>query len=150
MVFLIKNRRNIMSRSQFTNEQMQLLRQNPYTHSVTRSRLSFTKKFKEIFHTEYQAGEFPRQILIDHGYDPEILGDHRIYSIASRIQEQYKKHGEFHEGHGSHRLVKSYTSSSDKLTSEKDELKQLRHEVDYLKQEVEFLKKISSIRTTKK
>jgi len=149
MVFLIQIRRNIMSRKQFTDEQMQLLRQNPYTHSVTRTRLSFTKKFKEIFHAEYQAGEFPRQILIDHGYDPELLGN-RIGSIANRIQEQYKKHGGFHQGYASHRLIKSNTSTSDKPTSEKDELMQLRHEVDYLKQEVEFLKKISSIRTTKK
>jgi hypothetical protein len=150
MVFLIQNRRNIMSRSQFTDEQMKLLRQNPNTHSVTRTRLSFTKNFKEIFHSEYQAGEFPRQILIDHGYDPELLGDHRIGGIASRIQEQYKKHGEFHEGNASHRLVKPNTSASNKPTSEIDELKQLKHEVNYLKQEVEFLKKISSIRTTKK
>ena len=139
-----------MSTSQFTNEQMQLLRQNPYTYSVTRTRLSFTKRFKEIFYTEYQAGESPREILINYGYDSEILGDRRIWGISSRIQEQYKIHGEFHEGHGSHRLVKSNTSISDKPTSEKDELKQLKHEVDYLKQEVEFLKKISSIRTIKK
>ena len=84
-----------MSRNQFTDEQMQLLRQNPYTHNITRTRLSFTKKFKEIFHAEYQAGEFPRQILIDHGYDPELLGDSRIGNIASRIQEQYKKMASF-------------------------------------------------------
>ena len=139
-----------MSRSQFTVEQMQLLRQNPYTHSVTRTRLSFTKKFKEIFHTEYQAGESPKQILIDHGYDTEILGESRIWNISSRIQDQYKKNGEFHEGHGPRRLVKPNTSAFNKPISEKEELKQLRHEVDYLKQEVEFLKKISSIRTTKK
>lgn len=139
-----------MSRSQFTNEQMQLLRQNPYTHSVTRSRLSFTKKFKEIFYTEYQAGDSPRQILENHGYDSEILGDHRMWGIANRIQEQYKKHGEFHEGHCSRRLIKPNTSASNKTTSEIDELKQLRHEVDYLKQEIEFLKKISSIKTSKK
>ena len=139
-----------MSRSQFNNEQMQLLRQNPYTHKVTRTTVSFTKKFKEIFHNEYQAGESPRQILIDHGYDPEILGDSRMWGIANRIQEQFKKNGEFHEGHCSRRLVKSNTSISNKTTSEIDELKQLRHEVDYLKQEIEFLKKISSIRTSKK
>lgn len=139
-----------MSRSQFTIEQMQLLRQNPYTHSVTKTRLSFTKKFKEIFHAEYQAGESPRQILIDHGYDIGILGEHRIWNIASRIQEQFKKNGEFHEGHGPRRLIKSNTSTSMNPLSEKEELKQLRHEVDYLKQEVEYLKKISSIRTTKK
>lgn len=138
-----------MSRSQFTVEQMQLLRQNPYTHSVTKTRLSFTKKFKEIFHAEYQAGESPKQILIDHGYDIEIIGESRIWNMTSRIQEQYKKNGEFHEGHGPRRLIKPNTSTSNPL-SEKEELKQLRHEVDYLKQEVEFLKKISLIRTTKK
>ncbi len=136
-----------MNRSQFTDEQMQLLRQNPYTHSVTKTRLTFTKEFKEIFHAQYQAGNLPRQILIDHGYNPEILGDRRIWSIAGHIQEQFKKYGEFHEGRAPHRLLKPGTLTSNKHTSEKDEIKQLTQEVDYLKQELAFLKKISLIRT---
>ena len=52
-----------MSKKVFTNEEVEMLRNNPYTYAVTPHILSFTKEFKELFWKEYQAGEIPRQIL---------------------------------------------------------------------------------------
>lgn len=141
-----------MSRKLFTEEQQQLLRQNPYIYSVTDTRITLTKEFKELFMTAYKAGESPRKILEDYGFDISIIGERRIWSISQHIRTEYKKYGEFHEGY----TPRSKTAGSDtpsdaaKPISETDEIKQLRHEVDYLKQEMEFLKKISSIRTTRK
>lgn len=136
------------TRKHFTEEQIQELRKNPYVFSVTGTRLMLTKEFKEIFLSEYNAGEIPRNILINHGFDVSMLGDKRVWSISCHIREEYQKYGEFHEGYA----PRSQTSSSAgfEAASEKDELKQLRHEVEYLKQEMEFLKKISSIRSTRK
>lgn len=48
-----------MSRKPFTDEEILLLRQNPYTYSVTTFQLNLTKEFKEIFYSEYQKGELP-------------------------------------------------------------------------------------------
>lgn len=138
-----------MSRKLFTEEQQQLLRQNPYIYSVTETRISLTKEFKELFMTAYKAGESPRKILEDYGFDISIIGERRIWSISQRIRTEYKKYGEFHEGYAPRSTATSPDASTD-TTSEADEIKQLRHEVDYLKQEMEFLKKISSIRTTRK
>ena len=136
-----------MSKKPFTAEEIIILRQNPFTYKVTNSTLSFTKEFKELFITEYNAGVVPRQILANHGYDPEILGDRRIWGISQHLRAQYEESGGSFSGcsTGSRRA-----KNPDKLLSEKDELKRLRLEVDYLKQEIEFLKKISSIRTTRK
>lgn len=134
-----------MSKKPFTDEEMDVLRQNPFTFKVTRNTLSFTKEFKELFVAEYNDGNIPRQILIDHGYDPEMLGDRRIWGISQHIRKQYKKCGKVHEGTSC-----AKPTGQAKPLSVKDELKQLRHEVDYMKQEIEFLKKISSIRTTGK
>ncbi len=139
-----------MSRKPFTDEEILLLRQNPYTYSVTTFQLNLTKEFKEIFYSEYQKGELPRKILEDHGYDPAILGERRIWSISGHIREQYKKYGCFYEGSCTHGKRQPQEQPGDTHASEKEELKQLRHEVDYLKQEVEFLKKISAVRTTRK
>lgn len=139
-----------MSRTPFTNEQMLRLRQNPYTYSVAPFQLSLTKEFKEVFYSEYQAGELPRKILEDHGYDPAVLGERRIWSISGHIREQYKKYGCFYEGNHTHGKRCPQEQPGDMPASEKEELKQLRHEVDYLKQEVEFLKKISAVRNTRK
>ena len=140
-----------MSRKLFTKEQQQLLRQNPYIFSVTETRITLSKEFKEIFMTAYKAGESPRKILEDHGFDINIIGERRIWSISQHIRTEYQKYGEFHQGHRSRGTASTHPGSADTSpVSEVDEIRQLRHEVDYLKQEMEFLKKISSIRTTRK
>lgn len=139
-----------MSINLFSNEQVQLLSQNPYTYSVNRYRLFLTKEFKEIFYSKHQSGELPRQILADYGYDPNVLGNRRVWGIASSIKKQYKKHGCFYDGDNPCQLTKASLLPSKAPVSEKEELKHLQHEVDYLKQEVEFLKKIFSTRTTRK
>ena len=59
-------------------ETTQLLRQTPYIYSVTETRITLTKEFKELFMTAYKAGESPRKILEDHGFDISIIGERRI------------------------------------------------------------------------
>ena len=134
-----------MASRSFTAEEIRQLKANPYTNWVTPGMLSFTKEFKAEFWKRYQAGQRPRDIVQDLGYDPEMLGDRRIWGISHHIRKQYEKYGEVREG-----VTYAKPPSSEKPMSEKDELKQLRHEVDYMKQEIEFLKKISSIRSTRK
>lgn len=134
-----------MSRRQFTEEQQQKLRQNPYVYSVTATRLSLTREFKELFIEACRAGGAPRKILEDHGFSVELIGERRFFSIPQHIREEFKKHGEFREGYSRHG---NEGNALEGHPSGDDELKQLRHEVDYLKQEMEFLKKISSIRNT--
>lgn len=51
-----------MKRKLFTEEQQQLLRQNPYIYSVTDTRIVLTKEFKEIYMVAYKAGESPGKI----------------------------------------------------------------------------------------
>lgn len=134
-----------MSKKLFSDEEINTLLKNPFTLRVTHNILSFTKEFKELFLSEYNAGRSSRQILIEHGYDPEMLGKERIWGITHNIRKQYKQYGEVYE-----RVPYSKSHANTKPLSDKDELKKLRHEVDYMKQEIEFLKKISSIRNTGK
>ena len=134
-----------MSRRQFTEEQQRKLRQNPCVYSVTATRLSLTREFKELFMEACRTGGTPRQILEDHGFSVALIGERRFFSIPQHIREEFKKHGEFREGYSSR---SNGENALEDHPSGDDELKQLRHEVDYLKQEMEFLKKISSIRNT--
>lgn len=67
-----------MGRKLFTEGQQQLLLQNPYIYSVTETRITLTKEFKELFMTAYKAGESPRKILEDHGFDISIIDERRI------------------------------------------------------------------------
>ncbi len=137
-----------MSRKLFTEEQQQLLRQNPHVYSVTGTRLQLTKEFKEVFLSLYNEGKSPREILVSHGFDIDVIGERRIWSISQHIRSEYQKYGELREGYGPRNT--DHSSPPEQPATEKEELKQLRHEVDYLRQEVEFLKKISSIRNTRK
>lgn len=139
-----------MGRNPFTDEQILLLRQNPYTFSVTRLRLSFTKEFKEIFYSEYETGLLPRQILQDHGYDPAVLGGRRIWGISCHIRQEYRRYGGFRQGTIQTKMPGPSLPAPGRPASDKEELGQLRHEVDYLRQEIEFLKKISLARITRK
>lgn len=136
-----------MSRRQFTEEQQRKLRQNPYVYSVTATRLSLTREFKELFMEACRAGGAPRKILEDHGFSVELIGERRFFSIPQHIREESKRHGEFREGYSSRSNGENVLEVQGHPSGD-DELKQLRHEVDYLKQEMEFLKKISSIRNT--
>ena len=77
-----------MSRKLFTEEQQQLLRQNPYIYSVTETRITLTKEFKELFMTAYKAGEAPRKILEYHGFDISLIGERRIWSISQHIRTE--------------------------------------------------------------
>lgn len=134
-----------MSIDTFSDEEVTLLRQNPYTLKVNNKSISFTKEFKDLFIAEYSAGSTTSQILRKYGYDPKVIGYRRSQGISHRIRVDYG------EKIGKAIIVKhSNSRSSSKSSSDKDELKRLRHEVDYMKQEIEFLKKISSIRNTGK
>ena len=79
-----------MSRKQFTEEQQQKLRQNPYVYSVTATRLSLTREFKELFMEACRAGRTPRKILEDHGFSVELIGERRFFSIPQHIREEFK------------------------------------------------------------
>ena len=126
-----------MSKKLFTEEEQQLLRQNPYVYSVSESSLSLTKEFKDLFLEAYHKGQ------------TAILGNRRIWGISSHIRSDYQKYGEFTDGHNTRGKRSSNPNLSNPAT-EADQIRQLKHEVDYLKQEMEFLKKISAIRTTRK
>ena len=132
-----------MSKKVFTEEEMEMLRNNPYTYSVTPSTLYFTKEFKELFWQEYQKGEVPRQILSKYGYPAEVLGKKRIWGIAHNIKDQYYSEEGLREGS----LKKSASANnSNEITEET--VRQLQEEVRQLRQEIELIKKISSCSTT--
>ena len=134
-----------MSKKVFTNEEVEMLRGNPYTYAVTPHILSFTKEFKELFWKEYQEGGIPRQILEKHGYPADVLGKERIWGIAHTIKGRYYSEERLREG-----ALKRAPSASSKCGTTEEAVRQLQGEVQYLRQEIEFLKKISSARTTRK
>lgn len=125
-----------MGKKVFTNEEMEMLRSNPYTYSVTPSTLYFTKEFKELFWQEYQKGEIPRQILSKYGYPADVLGKKRIWGIAHNIKDQYYSEKGLREGS----LKRGDSANNNKEITE-ETVRQLQDEVRQLRQEIELMKK---------
>ena len=128
---------------EYTAREMKLLKANPYTFKVTKSKLYFTIEFKETFWTAYQAGMAPRKILQDLGYDLEMFGQKQIDSMVQSMKRQAESGNGFRQGENRTRRKKDELSIQEgESVQPKEALETILNEVKYLRQEVEFLKKI--------
>ena len=76
-----------MGRGKLTTEEQAILRANPNVESVDDYRILYTTAFKRHFIDALTMGKRPKQIFIEAGFDPEILGDKRI----ERATDRWKK-----------------------------------------------------------
>lgn len=129
-----------MAKKPFTDEEVKILLENPYTATVTTSYISFTKEFKELFWTDYCNGLPAKTIFRQYGYAPELLGDSRVNGFVYNLTAKNKKNPDALKPRGYVTVDPANPETA---------IKQLEHEVQYLRQEVEFLKKISSLRISK-
>lgn len=126
---------------EYTAKQIKQLEKNPYVFKVTKHKLYYTAKFKEDFWISYQAGNTPRKILTDFGFDISIFGQKQIDSLVQHIKKQALSGNGFTEGENRQRRVPMKATSEDELSSPHS-IERMQNELLYLRQEVEFLKKI--------
>ena len=134
---------------EYTPKQIKKLEANPYTLKVTKNKLYFTIKFKEDFWINYQAGNAPRKILSDLGYDLEYFGQKQIDSIVQRIKKEALSGHGFREGENRERRIPMKATNREELSSPQS-IERMQNELLYLRQEVEFLKKIIMTNNSKK
>lgn len=126
---------------EYTTKEIKLLKANKYTLNVTKNKIYFTAKFKEIFWCSYQAGVSPRKIIEDMGYDITMFRQKQIDSIVQRIKKQALSGNGFTEGEN--RSKRTPMKSPENLEEVRNSsIEHIQHELLYLRQEVEFLKKI--------
>ena len=134
---------------EYTPKQIKKLEANPYTLKVTKNKLYFTIKFKEDFWINYQAGNAPRKILSDLGYDLEYFGQKQIDSIVQRIKKEALSGNGFREGENRERRIPVKATNREELSSPQS-IERMQNELLYLRREVEFLKKIIMTNNSKK
>ena len=132
-----------MTRKKFTEEEMKILSENPYTISVTENTLSFTIEFKELFWDCYCKGMSPSAIISQSGYDPQILGETRIEGLKYTLKKAVLAGKEFTN-------VAKPALQTDQIEYTNASIKELEQKVKYLEQEIAYLKKISSIKNIEK
>lgn len=128
-----------MARKDLNIEELAELRDNPYVASVISRRINFTPEFKREAYRLLMEGRSMRSIFEEHGIDPEILGDGRIWAFAHKLRVDAGRDEGFAD------LRRNNSRKPARQTREQTleaRVEQLEHELAYTRQEVEFLKKI--------
>lgn len=133
----------------FTAKEIKKLEANPYTFKVTEHKLYFTAKFKGDFWIRYQAGDAPRKIMADLGYDLEMFTQKQIDNYVQRIKKEALSGNGYTEGENRTKRMPIKDPDAGKQTSPQS-IERMQNELLYLRQEVEFLKKIITADNSRK
>ena len=126
-----------MSKKIFSEEEVEMLRNNPNVAGVTSRLIYFTPEFKQKAYDELIGGAKLRDVLIRNGIDPSVLGEVRIRGLQQKLEKQAARPEGFQNLKQSGQ--KPVTSKEKSLEKQ---VRELQHQVAYTQQEVEFLKKI--------
>ena len=122
-----------------TPEERDILRKSPHVSQVIGERISFTPEFKRMAYREMLDGKTLRTILFEHGINPDMLGDSRIWGIAEKLRKNADREEGFEDRRKQNQRRPAKETKEQSLESK---IEQLEHELAYTRQEVEFLKKI--------
>ena len=128
-----------MSQKPLSAEEIAQLRCSPYVVDVKGGRISFTPEFKHTAYERLVNGIPMRQIFEEHGIDPEILGNARLWGFARKLREKADREEGFVDLREKNRRKPAKETKEQTLTAK---VERLEHELAYTRQEVEFLKKI--------
>ena len=132
--------------SNFTDEEMAILKANPFTSKVDRRRIWFTLEFQNLFLSRYEAGDTATEIFTDLGYDISILGPNRVYGFPRRLYDRIGSGRELTEVHSPHNATVQKPVNVDYNTMpSQTAVSSMQRELTYLRQQVEFLKKITEL-----
>jgi hypothetical protein len=80
----------------------------------------------------------PREIVVELGIDPEVLGENRVNGLKTMIKNEVR------DGKG-FRDLETYGSYNKNFADPEAKIKYLEQQIAYKDQEIEFLKKIVSL-----
>ena len=132
----------------YTDEQISILEQNPFTHNVTPYKISFTLAFKEFFMSQVDLpGMTAPKILKAAGYDPKMFTRTTIDHIRVSILTESRSPEGLKPPRGLSQAEKTQAYAQKDLDAQRTStsIKELQNRVVHLEQQIEFLKKISNI-----
>ena len=127
-----------MATRQFTPDEMAQLMESPYVLDVTPNKIHFSVEFKKKFWALLQEEKPPREIVIELGIDPDMLGKGRINGLQGMIKKDGRAGNGFRDLETYGAYLREYAGADYKI-------KYLEQQLAYKEQEIEFLKKIVSL-----
>lgn len=136
----------------YTQEQMTILEQNKYTHSVSKNRIVFTLEFKEFFVDQARNHNMTAPAILEAaGYDLSYFSRKNIDKIRYSILHEADSETGLKPPRGlsSEEKIKEFEAKD--LAAQKTDatIKELQEHIVHLEKQIEFLKKISHIRDQK-
>lgn len=127
-----------MANKKFTEEEINHLRSSSYVLGVSPNIVHFSAEFKKKFWEAIIAGKTPRNIVMNLGIDPDILGETRLNGLKGMIRNEVKAGNGFRD-------LDTYNKYLDGYITPEARIKYLEQQLAYKDQEIEFLKKIVSL-----
>jgi len=124
-----------MANKKFNEEEMNHLRASSYVIDVSPSIAHFNTEFKKKFWEAVLEGKKPRNIVIELGIDPDILGANRMSGLKYMIKNEVKAGKGFRD-------LNTYSNYMDGYMTSEARIKYLEQQLAYKDQEIEFLKKL--------
>ncbi len=126
-------------RKDLTPEEIAELRENPWIDSVKGRHISYSEDFKKEAFRELMDGKSMHTIFFEHGINPDVVGDGRIYVLTCRLRKRSDSEEGFKDLRANNQRKPAKPSNEQTLAARVNDLE---HELAYTRQEVEFLKKI--------
>ena len=144
---------DVAERKHFTSAEIEQLLDSPQVAYVSRTTISFTVAFKEMFWQRYCDGIPATKIFGDAGLNVDVIGKGRIDTLIKALRDQTERGLSFNNGLEPHweKSEKKFDlpptpryPKNTQIPFTPETIAKTIQEVAYLKQEMEFLKKIIS------
>jgi len=123
-----------------TEQEIEELRNNPYTEYVTAATVRFTEGFKQLAYEQRTRGIPVSETMRKCGIDPAMLGYHRVEGFRRSLNKKAMIGSGFTDGRKNNYRRPRKTGGE----TVDERIRQLENELAYTRQEVEFLKKLQA------
>ena len=133
-----------MPKQKFTQQEMDIIAQNPYVVSVHPTRISYSLAFKKFALQQAKKGARSPEIFRKAGFDPEMLGKQRMYAALKKFKKEAASPEGLHEPRGKSKedRLAEFAKEDYSRKHTKVAIRELQDKVVHLEQQIEFLKKI--------
>ena len=136
-----------MTKQRFTQEEIEIIQQNPYVVSVCSTKITYSLAFKKFALKQAQSGVKSPEIFRRAGFDPEMLGKPRMYAALKSFKTEAASPEGLREPKCKSQEEKLAEFAREDLTRKhtKTAIHELQDKIVHLEQQIAFLKKIQSL-----